>query len=136
MVWGVTAFALIRLQGFACCRCAASNCCPGLVSSLHPAIIDFNADFRYRLQGVWREAESVAWFANPFKVCKQRSPNLCNFALVSFLDLPERVVCNVSMFRLCEQKKKKKGLRCALKVELAIWQDGTSLRDSCPCNQT
>eukprot|EP00983_Pelagomonas_calceolata_P044008 1139124-Pelagomonas_calceolata.AAC.3 len=33
MVWRVTAFALMSLQRSACCRCAASNCCPGLVPS-------------------------------------------------------------------------------------------------------
>eukprot|EP00983_Pelagomonas_calceolata_P005355 174306-Pelagomonas_calceolata.AAC.1 len=33
MVWRVTTLALTSLQNSACCRCAASNCCPGLVSS-------------------------------------------------------------------------------------------------------
>eukprot|EP00983_Pelagomonas_calceolata_P008086 262671-Pelagomonas_calceolata.AAC.1 len=33
MVWRDTTFALMSLQRCACCRCAASNCCPGLVSS-------------------------------------------------------------------------------------------------------
>eukprot|EP00983_Pelagomonas_calceolata_P003456 113004-Pelagomonas_calceolata.AAC.2 len=33
MVWRVTTFALTSLQRPACCRCAASICCPGLVSS-------------------------------------------------------------------------------------------------------
>eukprot|EP00983_Pelagomonas_calceolata_P007185 233832-Pelagomonas_calceolata.AAC.1 len=31
MVWRVTTFAVTILQRSACCRCAASNCCPGLV---------------------------------------------------------------------------------------------------------
>eukprot|EP00983_Pelagomonas_calceolata_P080703 1155262-Pelagomonas_calceolata.AAC.1 len=33
MVWRVTTFALMSSQRSACCRCAASNCRPGLVSS-------------------------------------------------------------------------------------------------------
>eukprot|EP00983_Pelagomonas_calceolata_P023853 750976-Pelagomonas_calceolata.AAC.1 len=33
MVWRVTTFALMSLQRSACCRCATSNCCPGLASS-------------------------------------------------------------------------------------------------------
>eukprot|EP00983_Pelagomonas_calceolata_P134955 1162109-Pelagomonas_calceolata.AAC.1 len=33
MVWRSTTFALMGLQRSAFCRCAASNCCPGLVSS-------------------------------------------------------------------------------------------------------
>eukprot|EP00983_Pelagomonas_calceolata_P055310 1144104-Pelagomonas_calceolata.AAC.2 len=33
MVCDATAFTLIFLQRSACCRCAASNCSPGLVSS-------------------------------------------------------------------------------------------------------
>eukprot|EP00983_Pelagomonas_calceolata_P028031 879596-Pelagomonas_calceolata.AAC.1 len=33
MVWRITTFALMSLQRSACCRCVASNCCPGLVSS-------------------------------------------------------------------------------------------------------
>eukprot|EP00983_Pelagomonas_calceolata_P036109 1129400-Pelagomonas_calceolata.AAC.1 len=33
MVWRVTNCALMGLQRSACCRCAASNCCPSLVSS-------------------------------------------------------------------------------------------------------
>eukprot|EP00983_Pelagomonas_calceolata_P019842 626516-Pelagomonas_calceolata.AAC.1 len=32
MVWRITTIALMGLQRSACCRCAASNCCPGLVS--------------------------------------------------------------------------------------------------------
>eukprot|EP00983_Pelagomonas_calceolata_P030677 963659-Pelagomonas_calceolata.AAC.1 len=33
MVWRVTTSALMFLQRSAYCRCAASNCCPGLMSS-------------------------------------------------------------------------------------------------------
>eukprot|EP00983_Pelagomonas_calceolata_P010490 340088-Pelagomonas_calceolata.AAC.1 len=33
MVWRVTTFAFMSLQRSARCRCVASNCCPGLVSS-------------------------------------------------------------------------------------------------------
>eukprot|EP00983_Pelagomonas_calceolata_P076630 1153493-Pelagomonas_calceolata.AAC.1 len=33
MVWRATAFALISLHRSTCCRCAASNCCPGLMAS-------------------------------------------------------------------------------------------------------
>jgi len=100
---------------------------------------DFSADLRYRLQGVWREAESVdprennnklatyqAWFATPF-ACNARQ-TYAPLPWYLFLDLPKQVMRNVSRFRLRAH---------TLKVESAVWQDdGTSVCDRCPCNQT
>jgi exonuclease III len=100
------------------------------------SINDFTADLRHRLQGVWREAESVdprgnnnklatyqAWFATPFP-CNTRSYVPLPWYL--FLDLPKQVVRNVSRFRLRAH---------TLRVESAVWQDETLVCDRCPCNQ-
>eukprot|EP00983_Pelagomonas_calceolata_P090798 1157464-Pelagomonas_calceolata.AAC.1 len=90
---------------------------------------DFSADMRYKLQGVWGEAESVdhprddprgnnnklatyqAGFATPF-ACNARQTYV-SLPWYLFLDLPKQVMRNVSRFRLRAH---------TLQVESAIWQ--------------
>eukprot|EP00983_Pelagomonas_calceolata_P104138 1158989-Pelagomonas_calceolata.AAC.4 len=87
----------------------------------------FSVDLRFRLQGVWREAESVdtrgsnnkfatyqAWFATPFA----SNTRQIYVPLAWYLDLPKQleVVRDVSRFWLCAH---------TLEIESAVWQDGT-----------
>eukprot|EP00983_Pelagomonas_calceolata_P127244 1161383-Pelagomonas_calceolata.AAC.15 len=64
---------------------------------------DFSADLRYRLEGAWREAESVDFRGN-------------NNKLATYQCL--QVMRNVSRFRLRAHTSK---------VESAVWQDGNSV---------
>eukprot|EP00983_Pelagomonas_calceolata_P121422 1160800-Pelagomonas_calceolata.AAC.7 len=102
------------------------------------SIDDFSADLRCRLQGVWKEAEFVdfrgnnnklatyqAWFATPF-ACNARQTYI-PLPWDLFLDFLMQVMRNVSRFRLRAH---------TLKVESAVWQDGTSVCERCSCNQT
>eukprot|EP00983_Pelagomonas_calceolata_P024900 782956-Pelagomonas_calceolata.AAC.1 len=70
MVWRVTTFALMSLQRSACCRCAASNCCPSLVSSQY--LISIKCTCRWSTFSRWGSLTRLAVVALNVGLCLPR----------------------------------------------------------------
>jgi hypothetical protein len=97
-------------------------------------MLEFTADLKHRMRGVWRVAELVdpnthnnklatyhSWFAIPFSRNERMPINVLRYL---HLDLSKHVMRNISRFRLRAY---------TLKVEAAAWlEDASCVCDQCP----